>query len=624
VAPTGGAPTPAWIFSGGSLAILASMGLPDIGDYGLIGDGRAAALCSSSGSIDWLCLPRFDSDPVFGRLVGGQQAGSFAIHIDGVRETTRRYRDRSAVLETTWRTDSSEIRLTEAMVLDVSSTLMPQLVLVRRVEARGAPATGWVRFDPRKGLPGTPPRIVRRQGTLLCSWGSLVLGLRTEPEIRVVPGQNLTFVLAPASPVTFVLTMARAEPLILISADHVLRALEATDRWWREWCGGVEYEGPVQDSVLRSLITLRLLSYTPSGAPVAAPTTSLPESIGGAANWDYRFSWPRDASIGLSAFLDVGKAEEAHSFMHWLLHAGRLTRPRIDVLYSLDGKPVPGERELFDVPGYRGSRPVRVGNAASEQHQLDVYGWVLGAAERLVRSEERLHPELWRAMAGLADFVAGNWRKPDAGIWEIRGEPKQYVHSKLMGWLALDRALRLADSHRVGGTRTGRWYSERDALAEEIRSQGFDTRRRSYVRWYAADELDAALILLPAIGFEESNSPRLEGTIAAIRRELGAGGPLLYRHRPGADDQVEGAFLACSFWLVDALARLGKQDEAAGLLEDLCGRSTDLGLFAEEIDPATQMQLGNFPQALTHSALLQAAVALRGSTANRAARLNPA
>jgi GH15 family glucan-1,4-alpha-glucosidase len=599
--------------------------LPDIGDYGLIGDGRTAALCSSSGSIDWLCLPRFDSEPVFGRLVGGDQAGSFAIHVDGVRETTRRYRHRSAVLETTWRTGSSEIRLTEGMVLDVSSTLMPQLVLVRRVEARGARATGWVRFDPRKGLPGATPRIVRRQGTLLCSWGSLVLALRTEPEIWLVPGENKTFVLDPASPVTFVLTMARAEPLVLVSGDHALRALEATDRWWLDWCRGVEYDGPVQSSVLRSIITLRLLSYTPSGAPVAAPTTSLPESIGGAANWDYRFSWPRDASIGLSAFLDVGKSEEAHSFMHWLLHAGRLTRPRLDVLYSLDGKPEPGERELFDVPGYRGSRPVRVGNAASEQHQLDVYGWVLGAAERLVRSEGRLHPELWRAMAGLADFVAGNWRRPDAGIWEIRGEPKQYVHSKLMGWLALDRALRIADSHRVQGRRIRRWNSERDALAEEIRSQGFDTHRRSYVRWFAAGELDSSLLLVAAMGFEESHSARLEGTVTAIRRELGAGGPLLYRHRPRPHDQgqVEGAFLACSFWLVDALARLGKQDEAAELLEDLCSRSTDLGLFAEEMDPATGMQLGNFPQALTHSALLQAAVALGGATANRA-RLNPA
>jgi GH15 family glucan-1,4-alpha-glucosidase len=600
------------------------MDLPDIGDYGLIGDGRTAALSSSSGSIDWLCLPRFDSEPVFGRLVGGDQAGSFAIRFEGVREATRRYRDRSAVLETMWRTDSTEIRLTEGMVLDVSSTLMPQLALVRRLEARGAPTTGWVLFDPRLGLPGTPPRIARRQGTLLCSWGSLVIALQTGPEIGVVPGQNRSFVLDPASPVTFVLTMAHAEPLVLVREDHLLRTLQTTDRWWREWCRGVEYEGPVQGSVLRSLITLRLLSYTPSGAPVAAPTTSLPEWIGGEANWDYRFSWPRDASVGLSAFTGVGKSEEAHSFMHWLLHASRLTRPRLKVLYTLDGRPEPGERELSDVPGYRDSRPVRLGNAASSQHQLDVYGWVLDAAERLERSEGRLHSELWRAMAGVADFVAGNWRKPDAGIWETRGEPKHYVHSKLMGWLALDRALRMADSHRVRKSRIRQWNSQRHALAEEIRTRGFDSRRRSYVRWYGADQLDASLLLLPAIGFEETDSPRLKGTVAAIRRDLEAAGPLLHRYPSGTEDQDrEGAFLACSFWLVDALARMGSKDEAGVVLEDLCGRSNELGLFAEEMDPLTGQQLGNFPQALTHSALLQAALALSGQVAERGGKVKP-
>jgi GH15 family glucan-1,4-alpha-glucosidase len=593
--------------------------LPDIGDYGLIGDGRTAALCSSTGSIDWLCLPRFDSEPVFGRLVGGPQAGSFAIHIDGVKGTARRYRERSAVLETTWTTVSSEVRLTDGMVLDVSSALMPQLVLVRRLEARGAPVTAHVRFDPRRGLPGAPPRISRREGTLLCVWGSLVVGLRTEPELSVVPGEETAFVLDPASPVTFVVTLAHREPLVLLSGDGARRGLEATDRWWREWSGGVQYEGPFERSVLRSLITLRLLTYTPSGAPVAAPTTSLPESIGGSANWDYRFSWPRDASIGLSAFLDVGKSQEAHSFMHWLLHASRLTRPRLAVLYSLDGRPEPGERELLDVPGYRGSRPVRVGNAASKQHQLDVYGWILDSTERLVRSNEPLHAELRRALWGLADFVAGNWRRPDAGIWEVRGEPKQYVHSKLMGWLALDRALRMAASHRARGSRSRRWTSEREALAEEIRSRGFDGRRRSYVRSYETDHADASLLLLPAIGFEAPGSPRLMGTVARIRQELGAGGPLLYRYRPqqDGDGHSEGAFLPCSFWLVDALARLGHPDEAGELLDGLCHRSTDLGLFAEEMDPSTGAHLGNFPQALTHSALLQAALALRAATDRR-------
>ncbi|HEX2031977.1 MAG TPA: glycoside hydrolase family 15 protein [Actinomycetota bacterium] len=601
------------------------MNLPDIGDYGLLGDGRTAALSSSAGSIDWMCLPRFDSDPVFGRLVGGEQAGSFEIGVDGVRATSRRYRDRSSVLETTWTTDSAEVQLTEGMVLDVSGSLMPQLTMVRRLEARGGEATVRLRFDPRKGLPGTPPRTGHRHGTLLCSWGSLAIGLRTEPNVSVVPGQERTFLLRPGTPVTFVLGLAEGEPLVLVGADRALRALDETDRWWREWCRRVAYDGPFEDAVVRTLITLRLLTYTPSGAPVAAATTSLPERIGGSRNWDYRLSWPRDASIGLSGFLDVEMPDEAHSFMHWLSHASRLTRPRLDVVYTLDGKPDRGERELDGVPGYRGSRPVRLGNAASRQHQLDVYGWVLGAAERLVRSQGPLHPEVWRAMAGLADFVAGNWRKPDAGIWEMRGEPRHHVHSKLMGWLALDRAVTMSGSRRVRAGRLRRWLREREALGDEIRRRGLDAHRRSYVRWYGEAELDASLLLLPAIGFEEPGSPRIGGTISAIRRELGAGGPLLYRNVPGRDglDEGEGAFLACSFWLADALARQGEIDEAGEVFEAVWQRSTSLGLFAEEMDPSTGMHLGNFPQALTHAALLQAAVTLSAATRERGSTINP-
>ncbi len=583
---------------------------PAIGDYGLIGDGRTAALCSSQGSIDWLCVPRFDSEPVFGRLVGGEHSGSFSVSVDGVRETVRRYRDRSAVLETTWRTGSSEVRLTEGMVLDVSSSLMPQLVLVRRLETRGAPTMARIRFDPRRGLPGEAPRIERRS-TLLCSWGSLVLGLLVEPDLPLVPGEEKEVVVDAASPVTFVLTLADREPVIDIDSETAVRALESTDHWWRQWCRGVRYEGPFEGAVLRGLITLRLLTYSPSGAPVAAPTTSLPEAIGRSSNWDYRFSWPRDASIGLSAFLSLGRPEEAHAFIHWLLHASRLTRPRLHVLYTLDGNPGPREREIPEAPGYRGSRPVRVGNAASQQHQLDVYGWVLDAAWGMVRSGRRLHGETWRSMSGLADFVAKTWRRPDASIWEVRGEERHYVHSKLMGWLALDRAVRIAGTHRTRRRRVERWQTERDAVAADIRERGFDPRRGSYVRSYGAADLDAALLLLPALGFEEPESPRLRGTVSAIRAGL-ASGPFVYRYRPSDGEAgTEGAFLACSFWLVDALARLGKEGEAGEVFESLLSHANDLGLFGEEMDPATREHLGNFPQGLTHAAVITAALSLQ-------------
>jgi len=595
--------------------VIRSVTEPAIGDYGLIGDGRTAALCSTQGSIDWLCVPRFDSEPVFGRLVGGERAGSFSIRVDGVRETVRRYRDRSAVLETTWRTESSEVRLTEGMVLDVSSSLIPQLVLVRRVETRGAPAIARIRFDPRRGLPGGAPRTERRSNLLACSWGSLVLGLLVEPDLPLVPSEEIEVLLDPAWPLTFVLTLADREPVITIGSETALRALEATDDWWREWCRGVRYQGPQDGAVLRSLITLRLLTYAPSSAPVAAATTSLPETIGGSSNWDYRFSWPRDASIGLSAFLSLGKPEEAHSFIHWLLHAGRLTRPRLHVLYTLDGNPGPREREIPEAAGYRGSRPVRVGNAASQQHQLDVYGWVLDAAWGMVRSGRRLHGETWRGMSGLADFVAESWTRPDASIWEVRGEERHYVHSKLMGWLALDRAVRIARTHGTRRRRVERWQTERDALAADVRARGFDPRRGSYVRSYGAADLDAALLLLPALGFEEPGSPRLHGTVSAIRAEL-ATGPFVYRYHPSeAEAGTEGAFLACSFWLVDALARLGRVGEAAEVFERVLAHANDLGLFAEEMDPATGEHLGNFPQGLTHAALIQAALSLGAAVA---------
>jgi GH15 family glucan-1,4-alpha-glucosidase len=588
---------------------------PAIGDYGLIGDGRTAALCSSQGSIDWLCVPRFDSEPVFGRLVGGERAGSFSIRVDGVRETVRRYRDRSAVLETTWRTGSSEVRLTEGMVLDVSSSLIPQLVLVRRLETRGAPTIARIRFDPRRGLPGDAPRTERRSNLLMCSWRSLVLGLLVEPGLPLLPSEEIDVLLDPATPLTFVLTLADREPVIHIGSETALRALEATDDWWREWCRGVRYQGRQDGAVLRSLITLRLLTHAPSGAPVAAPTTSLPETIGGSSNWDYRFSWPRDASIGLSAFLSLGKPEEAHSFIHWLLHASRLTRPRLHVLYTLDGNPGPREQEIPEAAGYRGSRPVRAGNAASHQHQLDVYGWVLDAAWGTVRSGRRLHGETWRGMSGLADFVAESWRRPDASIWEVRGEERHYVHSKLMGWLALDRAMRIARTHRTHRRRVQRWQTERDTLGADVRARGFDPQRGSYVRSYGAADLDAALLLLPALGFEEPGSPRLSGTVSAIRAEL-ATGPFVYRYLPSeAEAGTEGAFLTCSFWLVDALARLGRAGEATEVFESLLAHANDLGLFAEEMDPPTGEHLGNFPQGLTHAALIQAALSLEAAVA---------
>ncbi|HEX2089898.1 MAG TPA: glycoside hydrolase family 15 protein [Actinomycetota bacterium] len=592
--------------------------LPPIGDYALIGDGRTAALSSAQGSIDWLCLPRFDSDPIFGRLVGGDRAGRFSLDVDGRTHVTRRYRESSTVLETRWRTRRAEVRLTEGMVLKVTGHLLPQVVLVRRLESEGAPALVRVVYDPRSGLNGDRLRNERRSRALVSLRGTTAIALRSTPELPVVPGEALAFDVQPGRPVTFVMSMSDRQPLVFVEPDHAFGLLDETDKWWRHWTSRITYRGPVLDQVVRSLITLRLLTYAPSGAPVAAPTTSLPERIGGGRNWDYRFAWPRDASIGVTAFLTNGLDDEAESFLHWLLQASRLTRPRLHVVYSVDGKPQRGEHEVPAAPGYRGSRPVRIGNSAGRQHQLDVYGWVVDTAWNRLQHGGKPNPAIWSAVRSTADWIAKNWRQPDAGIWEVRERPAHYVHSKLMAWLALDRVSRIARSRRTRPSRLERWVAERDALAADIRARGFDERRGAYVRSYGADELDAAVLILPTLEFDPPESPRVKGTIDAIRRELSAGGPLLYRYPPGSDgvEGGEGAFLPCSFWLVQALARTGRVDDAVSLFDELCKRSNVVGLFGEEMDPSTGEHLGNFPQALTHAALIQAALALQAATAD--------
>lgn len=410
------------------------------------------------------------------------------------------------------------------------------------------------------------------------------------------------------------MSVAFREPLVHIGADSAWSLVEADQRRWQEWSDGIASDLPEREAVVRSLLTLRLLTYSPLGAPVAAPTTSLPEHLGGVRNWDYRYAWPRDASIGVGAFLGVGKVGEARAFLVWLLHASRLDRPRLPVLLTLDGRRAPPERELEGWPGYGGSRPVRFGNGAANQHQLDRYGWVLDAAWLLTASGNRIYSETWRAMAGFADQVADRWREPDNGIWEVRHAPAQHVHSKLMAWLALDRALRISDAHGASARRRRRWREGRDAIAKEVTELGFDPKRNAYTRTYGSDDLDAAVLVLPLLGMEDAASPRVKGTIDAVQRELGAGGPLLYRYPPGTDGLTgtEGAFVPCSFWLAQALAASGRDKEAREVFADTVGLGTSLGLFAEEIDPVNGAHLGNFPQALSHAALVQAALALRG------------
>ncbi|MGQ0434334.1 MAG: glycoside hydrolase family 15 protein [Microthrixaceae bacterium] len=589
---------------------------PWIEDHGLLGDTRTAALSDSAGSIDWMCIPRFDSEPVFGRLVGGAEAGCFRLGpADPAPVIDRRYRPNSATLETTWDTGGGRLTLTEGMVAEISGRLLPSSLLVRRLSVVGPPVPVVIVLDPRLGERHRRPRTHQRGEVLVCSWPSIAIAVSTHPHLKIEPGHQTIVTVAPGHPLTITLAVAHRRPLVYVDADTAWKALEADELRWRAWCDDIDHDLPHRETVVRSLLTLRLLTYSPSGAPVAAPTTSLPEDPGGMRNWDYRFAWPRDASIGIAAFLGAGKNDEARHFLAWLLHASRLDRPRLPVLFTLDGRHPAAERELAEWPGYRDSRPVRTGNGAASQHQLDGYGWVLEAGSLLEAAGHRLYSETWRTMAGFADTVAAHWREPDAGIWEIRADAAHHVHSKVMAWLALDRALRIADGHRTSARRRRRWADERDALALDIAEHGFDHATGTFTRSYGSRDTDAALLVLPLTGLEPVGSFRLRSTIDAIRRDLGAGGPLLYRYPPGHDGLpgVEGAFLPCSFWLVRALAATGRHIEAEDLFDQLVALASPVGLYGEEMDPSTGHHLGNFPQALTHAALVQAALALRAA-----------
>ncbi|MFP3459746.1 glycoside hydrolase family 15 protein [Arthrobacter globiformis] len=589
---------------------------PALADYGLLGDTRTAALVSADGGIDWLCAPTFDGEPVFGALLGGPEAGTFRIGpAQNAERLHRRYRPHTATLETVWATDGGTLTLTEAMVAEVSGRLLPTTLLVRRLEADCAPAQAAVVFNPRFGERHLRPRI-RQDRHLVCEWGALALSLGCSGGQRVEPGTTTEITVEPGRPVVLVLALAYTEPLVWVDPETAWDLVQDDEARWREWSSGISKDVPFREAVVRSLLTLKLLTYSPSGAPVAAPTTSLPEDPGGIRNWDYRFAWPRDASIGIAAFLGLGKDAEALNFLNWLLHASRLQRPRLPALLTLTGGHVPRERTLANWPGYAGSAPVRVGNGAAHQHQLDGYGWVIDAAWNLVRQGHRLNSETWRAMRGFTDLVARRWVEPDAGIWEIRADAAHHVHSKIMAWLALDRALRIAETHRIGTRRRGRWEAARTAISADIRTRGFDAARNTYTRSYGSGDLDSALLILPVTGFEDPNSGRLRGTVDAVWAELSAGYPFLYRYPPGQDGLPgdEGAFLPCSFWLVQALALTGRAAEAAQMFEALLGITGPLGLFSEEADAATGTLLGNYPQAMTHAALVQAALALRDAS----------
>jgi GH15 family glucan-1,4-alpha-glucosidase len=593
-------------------------GYAPIREYALVGDGRTTALIARDGSVDWLCLPNADSPSVFARMLDAERGGSFRLEPVAPFQAERRYLDNSNVLETTFATAEGRVRVTDAMTLSDSRRISPMRELVRKVEALGGTVPLRWAFGPRFDYGRTKTRIERREGRWSAHAGAeaLVLGLSDvgKGDLRngVISGE---LALAPGESAVFSLAGASREPAVIPGREDSERRLELTKRFWPEWAGRLRYDGAWPEAVTRSALALKLLTFAPSGAIVAAPTTSLPEWIGGARNWDYRFTWLRDASFTLDALLKLGYHDEAHAFFWWLMHASRLTQPRLQVLYRLDGSERASEHELSKLAGYRGSRPVRIGNGARDQVQLDVYGAVMEAIWLYARAVGRLDGDTGREVARIADYVEKHWHDKDNGIWEVRAERAHYIQSKGLCWVALDRACALGAAGLIPD-RSARWRAAADELKAWVDEHGWDEELQSYVRAPDLREVDASMLTLPVLGYE---SERMDATIAAVDRELREG-PYVYRYR--GDDGIageEGAFLTCSFWLADAYARTGRLDDARALMDELVGLANDVGLYSEEIDPRTGAFLGNFPQALTHLALINAAVTITQADAKKRA-----
>jgi GH15 family glucan-1,4-alpha-glucosidase len=579
-------------------------GYASIGDYAAIGDGRSLALVALDGSIDWLCLPELDAPPVFWRLLDSERGGRFALQPKGAFVAQRIYTDDSNLLETVFSTSTGTVKVTDAMSMD-GGALLPWTELVRKVEGiDGAVALEW-RLEARPHWGRDEPRASTREGVALVEWGANAIALLTYGcGDAKTKGSDVHGSFTIAAPDTTLLAALYFDdsPYAVPPRGELEARLARTRTYWQSYAREIPYDGPWRSAVRRSVLAQRLLTH-PSGAMAAAGTTSLPERIGGSRNWDYRYSWVRDTALALESLLAVRLSVECQGALDWVIDATR-GNEALQPVYTLRGaRDLP--REDVAVDGYRGSRPVRVGNDAKDQLQLGSYADVVDAAFRFCAHGHILDPRSAEYVAGLADLVCDLWRREDAGIWEI--EPRQYTQSKMACWGALEHALTLADDGRIPGAGPKRWKRERDAIREWVESECWSEARGAYVMRPGSDELDASVLLAARWGYADPCGARFTSTVAAIRRELGEG-PFLWRTT--ALKGEEGCFLACSFWLVDALARANRTDEARDLMEQLLGAANDVGLYAEQIDPETRSFLGNLPQTLTHLSLVLAAVSV--------------
>ncbi len=576
-------------------------------DYGLIGDLNTAALVSRDGSIDWLCLPRFDSAACFAALLGTPANGRWLLApAEPIRRATQRYRDNTLILETEFETDSGVVRLTDFM-----PPADDRHDIVRIVEGvRGRVPLRMeliVRFDYGESVPwvrrhnGATHYIVGPNALLLHT-DAAVEGrdLATCADLELSAGERREFILAwfPSHEEAPARIDSRA-------------AFSNTERFWHDWSHRCTYQGQWRDAVVRSLITLKALTYLPTGGIVAAPTTSLPEHIGGVRNWDYRFCWLRDATFTLFSLMESGYREEASAFSDWLQRAVAGDPSQLQMLYGVAGERSLPELELSHLAGYENSRPVRIGNAAARQFQLDVYGEIIDATHFKRHLGLSTSDDAWHVQRHLINFVAQHWHEPDEGIWEIRGPRQHFTHSKVMAWVALDRGIKSLEQFQLDGE-LDRWREARDRVHQEVCTRGYDSSRGIFTQFYGSEQLDSSLLMLPLVGFLPIDDPRIVRTIEAIQRELTTDG-LVQRYNTDEDASVdglppgEGAFLPCSFWLVDCLALLGRRDEALALFERLLSLRSPLGLLSEEYDTGLRRLTGNFPQAFSHLALINSA-----------------
>jgi GH15 family glucan-1,4-alpha-glucosidase len=583
-----------------------------IEDYAMIGDCHTAALVARDGSMDWLCFPRFDSGACFAALLGSEENGRWLLSpANKIQSIRRRYREDTLVLETDYETEDGAVTVIDCMPPRSKEPDVVRMVVGRRGQVRMRMRLT-IRFD----YGSIVPWVRRTHKGIRAIAGPDTLVLQTDVDLR---GEGLTTV------AEFTVSEGERVPFVLLwhpshertpSIDDPEGTIVHTERWWQEWSSRCTYEGPWRANVLRSLITLKALTYAPTGGIVAAPTTSLPEQLGGMRNWDYRYCWIRDATFTLYSLVHGGYTEEAHAWRDWLLRAVAGKPSELNIMYGLAGERRLTELEIGWLPGYEGSAPVRTGNAAHQQFQLDVYGEVADALYVARRAGLRPDENAWRVEQALIEFLESAWTKPDEGIWEVRGPRRHFTHSKVMAWVAVDRTVKAIERFGLKGP-VERWRKLCSAIHDEVCRNGFDKQRNTFVQFYGGKELDASLLMIPLVGFLPPNDPRVLGTIAAIQRDLVRDG-FVARYDPKAEvdglPPGEGVFLPCTFWLADNLALQGRLSDAQQLFERLLSICNDVGLLSEEYDSEKRRLVGNFPQAFTHVSLINTACNLSGAT----------